>query len=173
MSWTLRITEALVKRMRRDLQRRHEFAGERVGFLMTKIGNQHSANMKLVLGVDYWPVPDDSYINDPSVGARYEASVHRGLMERAHAENLGMFHVHAHEHGGCPHFSGIDLDCIEKLVPSLRTVQPRQAHGALLFSHDDMAAACWLPEKQGPAGGGRVVVVGRPIWSRTMEEYDV
>lgn len=162
MKWTLRIPRVLHDEIRRDLARRHAFAAERVGFLLTKLGNRESQVEQVVLASGYWPVPDGAYIDDPSVGARYEASVHRGLFERAIAENVGVFHVHVHEHRGCPGFSGVDVDCIRKLVPSLRTVQPRQTHGGLLLSIDAMTAACWLPAATSPLPG-RIVVVGRPF----------
>lgn len=162
MKWTFRIPRAVHDEMRRDLGRRHAFAAERVGFLLTKLGNRSSQVEQVVLTSTYWPLPDDAYIDDPSVGARYEAAVHRALFERAIAENVGVFHVHVHEHRGRPGFSGVDLDCIRKLVPSLRTVQPKQAHGGLLLSMDAVTAACWLPSAPSPLPG-RIVVVGRPF----------
>ena len=123
MRWTFRIERKLLEGIRRDLERRHAFAAERVGFLFTRLGNKKSSHETLVLAESYWPVPDELYIDDPTVGARYEAAVHRQLYERALQDGVGVFHVHVHEHRGTPGFSGVDVRCLEKLVPSLRTVQ--------------------------------------------------
>lgn len=163
MKWTFRIERTLLESIRRDLARRHAFAAERVGFLLTKLGNRSSLSEQLVLAKEYWPVPDADYIDDPTVGARYRASVHRHLFERAMEESVGVFHVHAHEHSGVPGFSGVDLGCIRKLVPSLRTVQSAEGHGGVLLSNDSVTGLCWLPASPTPAGPGRVVVVGRPL----------
>lgn len=163
MNWTLRITRHLVETIRRDLARRHLFAAERVGFLLTKLGNRDNPYEKVVLAADYEPIPDEDYIDDPTVGARYAAAVHRRLFERAIADQVGVFHVHEHAHRGTPAFSGVDLSCIRKLIPSLRGVCPAEAHGGLLFSVNAAHCLCWLPGLPEAAPNGRIAFVGRPF----------
>lgn len=161
MTWAIRIPRALVDQVRLDLARPHAFAHERVGFVFTRTGNR-GGSTELLLGVGYQPVLDEDYINDPRVGARYGAAVQRRLLERAAMDSVGVLHVHEHAHGGVPFFSGVDVDCVRGMVPSLRAVQPNQGHGALLLSRDSVNAMCWMPRGGQFSSDGRVVVVGRP-----------
>jgi len=58
----------LLDRVRADLRRPHPFAHERVGFISAKAGALPAGGLT-VMGVDYHPVDDDHYLNDPSIGA--------------------------------------------------------------------------------------------------------
>lgn len=161
MSWAVRIPRALFENVRADLARPHAFAAERVGFLFTKLGNR-GGGIELLLGVRYEPVPDEHYIDDPRVGARYGPEVQRRLLERALGDGFGVLHVHEHAHLGRPYFSTVDLDCVRGMLPSLRAVRSDQGHGALLLSRDSANAMCWMPRQSGFSSEGRIVVVGRP-----------
>lgn len=161
MSWAVRIPRALMQGIRADLARPHAFAAERVGFLFTKLGNR-GVGIELLLAVRYEPVPDEKYIDDPRVGARYRPAVQRRLLESALGDGLGVLHVHEHAHLGRPHFSSVDLECVRGMLPSLRAVRSDQGHGALLLSRDSANAMCWMPASSGFSSDGRVVVVGRP-----------
>jgi len=162
MSWCLRIPEALLRAIRADLSRPHAFAAERVGFVEAALGNK-DAEEKLILASAYVPVPDAEYIDDPTVGARIGGALIRRAVERALTGRTSVFHIHAHEHGGRPRFSGIDLTEIPPIVRSLRVVGRTQPHGALLLSRDAAAAMVWLPGSDAPNISGRITIVGRPM----------
>ena len=158
----VRIPRALYGRAKKDLARRHEFAYERVGFLSAKLGNA-TFDEPLVLFTDYYPVPDDHYIDDPRSGARINSDAIRDAMQRVLDTGDGLFHVHCHEHRGKPGFSSMDLDETPRIVSSLKVAGPRQAHGMLLLSNDYCIAHVWLPQSTEPLVADRVSVVGYPL----------
>lgn len=159
MTVRVRIPRELYTRMRDDLNRKHEFAYERVGFLSAKLGNR-SGDEPLVLLNDYHPVPDDQYIDDPYSGARINAVAIREAMQRVLDTGSGSFHVHWHAHRGRPGFSSMDLEETPSIVSSLRVAGPGQAHGMLLLSDDHCIAYVWLPRMDEPVLATKVSVVG-------------
>jgi len=162
MTWCFRLPAALVDEVRRDLQRPHAFAAERVGFIEAALGNRN-AEETLILASAYVSVPDADYIDDSSVGARINGGAIRRAVERALLGRTGVIHVHFHLHVGRPRFSGIDLDEIPPIVRSLRAAGRTQSHGALLLSKDAATAIVWLPGGSTPAPNGRISIVGRPL----------
>ena len=65
----IKLTGALHAEIIRDLARPHPFAAERVGFVSGRMGTL-ADNGRLVLLTRYHSIPDDQYLDDPSVGAR-------------------------------------------------------------------------------------------------------
>ena len=68
MKATLRITRVLLADIQRDLERPHDFASERVGFVFCRFGSTGAAGL-VVLAHEYMPVADDHYIDDARFGA--------------------------------------------------------------------------------------------------------
>ena len=122
MKMTLRITRILLDDIRRDLERPHEFASERVGWVFCRFGSTNSAGL-LVLAHEYMPVADDHYIDDGRFGALIGAAAFRRARERTLDDALGIFHVHMHAHAGPASPSAVDLTESRKFVPDLFHVQ--------------------------------------------------
>lgn len=162
MSWTLRITRALLDDIRADLRRPHPFAAERVGFVHCRLGNEQGGTL-LVLPFGYVAVPDSQYVRDGAVGARISGDAIRDAMGAALAGALCVLHVHLHEHAGRPHFSRTDLREYPPLISALQNAGPMCPHGALLLSDDHLDCLLWRRGRVEPLGEGRIVVAGRPM----------
>src|SRR5258706_14024832 len=102
MNVRLRITRQFFERMSADLQRPHNFAYERVGFMFCKQSKIPSGI--LLLPYKYEPIRDDQYLVDETVGARFDSSSIREAMQIALAEGSSAFHVHLNNHKGFPVF---------------------------------------------------------------------
>lgn len=168
MSWCIRMPTELIATLKADLARPHPFATERIGFLEAALGNRGEPE-ELILAARYLTVPDDGYIDDPRVGARIGADTIRRIVERALSWQFGIFHVHMHDHDGCPRLSATDHREIPPIVRSLRVVAPDRAHGVLLFSRNACTALVWLPGADQPEPNGRITYVGRPLRIIEME----
>jgi hypothetical protein len=162
MTVCVRILRGIYARMRNDLARRHEYAYERVGFLSGRLGNR-SNDRPLVLITDYYPIPDDQYIDDPYSGARIDVNAIRTAMQLVLDTGTGLFHVHWHSHKGRPGFSSMDLDETPRIVSSLKVANPSQAHGMLLLSNNHCIAHVWLPRADDPVVAAKVSVIGYPL----------
>lgn len=162
MSWTIRIAAPMLDDIRADLLRPHSHAGERVGFVYARIGNQSGTEIQ-ILPLRYSPVADAHYLIDPTVGAKIGSDAIRSAMQVALSDGLSVFHVHLHPHRGRPRFSSIDLEDYPHLVGGFRNVAPALPHGALLLSLDSAEGLVWLPKVPQPAVAGRIVIVGRPM----------
>jgi molybdopterin-synthase adenylyltransferase len=142
MTPILRCTTQLLDEIRRDLSRPHPFAAERVGFLSVRPA---TTRRSLVLIVEaYHPVADADYLNDLSVGAMMGPDAIRKALDIALLQNVGMFHIHIHEHTGRPSFSRTDLREQDKFVPDFFKVCPTMPHGAVVLSHDLAAGRVWI-----------------------------
>jgi hypothetical protein len=149
----------------RDLLRPHEHAAERVGFVSCRFGNSESSLM--VLAHTFHPVLDENYEFDPGVGARMNSAAIRSALQVALSNDVGMFHVHLHDHRGLPGPSGVDWTEWQKFVPNFWHVRPQLPHGALILSRDRLSGWCWYPKRQQPIPIERFSIVGRGMrsWS--------
>jgi hypothetical protein len=138
---TLRISNTLFEEMLRDLRRPHQYAGERVGFMHCKQSALRSGN--LLLAYKYEPIRDDQYVEDHTVGARFNGSSIREAMQMALTEGSSVFHVHLHEHRGQPRFSGVDRREMQQIMPCFVNLRPDRLHGALVLSFDSAFAHVW------------------------------
>lgn len=140
MNLTVRIPRRLELAIRSDLGRPHPFAAERVGFVFARHNDLANSGNAIVLAESYEPVEDDNYIDDPTVGARINATVIRNVMQRALSTGEGAFHVHLHNHSGIPRLSPVDREELRPLMSSIRNASPNAVHGLFLLSSD--AAYC-------------------------------
>jgi hypothetical protein len=161
MSASFRISTGLLAEVRRDLERKHPFALERVGFISARPAA--SGSMLSIIACDYASVADEDYVNDPRVGASIGPSAMSKAMQIAYKGGVSMFHVHMHEHAGAPWFSGVDLREYPKFVPDFFNAQRALPHGALLLSHDTMAGLYWRTKDQGPLLLDEIIEVGAPL----------
>lgn len=142
MKVLFRATAELVAQVRRDLTRPHEFADERVGFLAVRATSGYG---HLVLLADrYYPVADQDYIPDFTIGARIGQDALRKALETSLVDSVGMFHVHAHDFPGKLRFSRVDLQEQENFVPDFFNVCETMPHGALVMNQAELAGRVWL-----------------------------
>lgn len=147
----------------RDLLHPHEHAAERVGFVSCRFGSSNSSLM--VLAHTFHPVLDENYECDPRVGARMNSAAIRSALQVALTNDVGMFHVHLHDHRGLPGPSGVDWTEWQKFVPNFWHVRPLLPHGALILSRDRLSGWCWYPKRQQPIPIERFSIVGRGMQS--------
>jgi hypothetical protein len=149
---TLRIPDTLFHEMLCDLRRPHEYAYERVGFMCCRQSALRSGN--LLLAYKYKPIRDDQYLEDRTVGARFDGSSIREAMQTALTEGSSVFHVHLHEHRGQPRLSGTDIREMQQIMPCFVNLRPDRLHGALVLSVDSAFARVWgidlAPQGQTP-----------------------
>ncbi len=164
MKTHLRISTSLLAHVRKDLARQHDFAYERVGFIVCK-----AASFDGGLGLyayEYAAVADADYIQNDLVGAMIGPAAFRMALEIAFnkgEQNVSIFHVHSHIGSGTPWFSRIDDSEMRKFVPDFFHAAPRMPHGALVLSRNEEAGAVWLSEDAKPAPIDSISSVGTSI----------
>jgi len=168
MTTVFRMRSDMLNIVRDDLERRHPFAAERVGFFLCRAGRLNDDGLVILAGA-YHPVEDDDYLPDDTVGAMMGPGAIRKAMQRAYAAGAGdvsLFHVHMHGHSGLPEFSRVDVDESKKFVPDFFNVAPLMPHGIIVLSHDRAVGLCWRGQSQEPTLIGRFAQVGAPmrIW---------
>jgi molybdopterin/thiamine biosynthesis adenylyltransferase len=146
MNVIFKCTKKFVDNVRRDLARPHKHAWERVGFISVRAAAT-PANLVLI-AESYYPVADDDYLVDPTVGAMMNSEAIRKALEIAMLQKVGMFHVHLHDHHGQPGFSHTDVREQRKFIPDFFKICPKQPHGAIVLSHDLAEGQVWIsPDK--------------------------
>lgn len=158
----IRLSRALVEEMKADLRRPHPFAAERVGFLSLATGRGEGGE-PLVLGLEYRPVAEGHYLEDPHVGVKIGVGAIREAVDRVRLARRGLFHVHLHEHRGAPRFSSTDRREQPRLVDSFRRVGTNVPHGMLVLSDDSASAWVWLPGASIPVRPTMITIVGSPM----------
>lgn len=157
----LRIPKQIYDYMLTDIRRKNEFADERVGFLFINKGQAEESI--LLLASDYLPVADSNYIKDNSVGAKINSTAIREVMQKILDSGHGVLHVHMHEFIGNPCFSKVDVENIQLLIPSFKSVAPKAINGALLIQNKFITSLVWLPREEKPRTIDRLTIIGRPL----------
>src|SRR5581483_7393114 len=88
MNIVFRFAAELMTEVRADLARPHPFAYERVGFISIRAAAL--ADGLLLLADSYFPVPDEEYIDDPSVGAMLGQEAIRKALDLALLQGVGV-----------------------------------------------------------------------------------
>lgn len=162
MRTAFRIAQGLLNQIHADLDRRHAFAHERVGFIACATSVVPGG--MLLLADDYLPVADHDYVDAPMVGAMMGPSAIRRALEYAYGRSGAvMLHVHRHEHRGKPGFSSVDMLESAKFVPDFWKVRPGLPHGMVVLSHNEMTGMAWDPSTRRPRTINQMSVVGRPL----------
>ena len=160
MKVTLKITSSLLDSMRADLDRHHEFAYERVGFMLAAATQTDSGLLLMVQ--DYRPVADEDYERSAKVGAQIGSNAMRKAIQAAYRPNRSLLHVHTHHGRGTPHFSSVDLTSAEKFVPSFFNPIPKMPHGLIVLSDDSAAGRLWIGDDRTPTAISQFIRVGAP-----------
>jgi hypothetical protein len=166
MNVRFRITASLLAAIRADLGRPHEFAHERVGFILAALAR--SARSVLVVAHSYRPVSDEDYLRDTRFGAMIGAEAIRKAMEFGLVEGASIFHVHTHGGTGIPGFSFIDRQENAKFVPDFLKVAPQNIHGAVVLSGDAATGLYWATSNKNPEWISEFVEVGTSIRKWTI-----
>lgn len=162
MNVELKILRSLYEQVHEDLDRPHEFAFERVGFLFSR---RSAREGRTVLAFEYRSIRDDGYVETDDVGARFRGAVIREQMQTVLDKDVGIFHVHRHNHEGHPRFSHIDLVSLCEFLPAFHSVGPHEVHGALLLSNSGASAVIWDADTKTLKPVSRVSIVGFPMKS--------
>jgi hypothetical protein len=161
----IKLRGALHTEILRDLERPHPFAAERVGFVAGRMGKL-ADDGRLILLTGYRSIPDDEYVNDPSVGARIGSDAITWAMQAAYhgrPRRKGVFHIHLHSHRGPTGMSGTDRREIPQMIPGFQSVGREAAHGIIILSLSHGSACVWLPGLQESIQAACMAVIGSPI----------
>ena len=162
MRATFRIASGMLDDLRRDLERSHEFAFERVGFVFCRFGSLGSDGI-VILAHAYMPLLDEEYIDDSRFGALIGPGAFRRALEYSLESPVGIFHMHMHSHEGPPTPSRIDLDESAKFVPDFFHIRGRVPHGALIASRNSMSGRIWISPTGRPTPIAEIGIVGAPL----------
>ncbi len=165
MTVAIKLTGRLYGEIRRDLERPHAFAHERVGFVFGRVGTG-DASGKLVLLTRYHAIPDKQYINDPTVGARIGSDAMTWAMQAVYHGRVareGLFHIHLHGYKGETGMSRTDREEIPLMMPGLQSVGRDAPHGIIILSLDHGSAWVCLPGDATLVPCGNIAVVGAPV----------
>lgn len=162
MKSILKITGALLAHVRSDLDRGHEHAYERVGFLTA--GACIASDGSLLLLVNgYVSVGDADYEHNPLVGAAIGRAAFRKALEVAHRSRSSVLHVHSHGRKGLPQFSKVDLASGLQFVPSFFSTIPAMPHGLVVLSDTHATGLVWPEAGAKPSYISRIVQVGSTV----------
>lgn len=156
-----RIRRDLLREIHADLERPHEFAHERVGFIACRASK--SSTGYVVLAYEYLPVHDEHYVNDSSVGAMMGSAAIRTALQFAYRSRASVFHVHSHGGRGRPSFSRVDLRENARFIPDFFNVAPTTPHGAVVLSNDNIAGLIWVAPGVQRQVIDEAVVIGAPL----------
>lgn len=162
MNVAIKLTGKLYAEMIQDLMRPHPFAAERVGFVFGRMGSLG----QLILLTHYHPVPDDYYVDDPTVGARIGTDAMTWAMQAVYqgrSTREGIFHVHLHGHKGNARMSAVDKHELPKLLPGFQSMDRAAAHGIIILSLNHGSGWVWLPGNKEPFQATSITVIGVPI----------
>lgn len=160
MKASVRIPRRLFVEMEGDLDRPHEFANERLGFVLARWAL--AASELVVIPFAYISIADENYIDDARVGAKINSTAIRAALQATLNSGAACLHVHAH-HPAMPFFGDLDLAEQEKLMPSFLATVPNAPHGALLLYGTGALARLWPGNGGPPIYADRVSVVGFPM----------
>jgi len=159
----IRIPNTMLNLIKNDLRRPHDFAFERIGF----IGSRHkvlSTGTTIIFMTDYFPVPDNQYINDPDVGARINSTAIRESLQRIIDHKIGVFHTHYHTFSAnSPEFSFTDMKDNPEIIKSFGYADKKQVHGMIVLGNSEMNALVKIPGESELRQVTRIIGVGYPM----------
>ena len=162
MKTEIKLTGGLYTEIIRDLTRPHPFAAERVGFIFGRMGSLG----RLILLNRYHSIPDDQYVDDPTVGARIGSEALTWAMQAVYQgrpTREGIFHIHLHGHKGETGMSRVDRHEIPKLLPGFQSMGRDAAHGIIILSLDHGSGWVWHPSNKEPSHANSISTIGTPI----------
>ena len=159
----IRISDTLLSQIKNDLKRPHGFAYERIGF----IGSKHkllSTGTIIIFMTEYFPVPDNQYIDDSDVGARINSTAIREALQRIIDDKIGSFHTHYHTFSAnSPEFSPTDMKDNPEIIKSFSYADKKQVHGMIVLGNSGMNALVKIPGESELRQVNRIIGVGYPM----------
>lgn len=162
MKINIKLTKELNEIILRDLERRHPFAYERVGFAYAKIGYS-TEDLVIIIVYDYQPIDDADYIKDYNSGAKINAAAIRKSMQRILDKKEGCFHVHLHNFSAKPRLSRTDKAGIFPLIPGFQVVSSESYHGIFLLGNNGATIYVWPPKSKVPIFASKISIIGYPM----------
>lgn len=162
MKATFKVTATLLRAVHEDLDRKHTFAYERVGFLTCHPAALPDGGISICAAA-YHPVDDEDYVPDESAAAMLGPGAFRKILQIVYNSPASVFHIHRHDHHGRPQPSGIDESESKRFVPDFWKVCPKHPHGIVVLSYDSLVGRIWLPDEQVILPLDPCVVVGAPL----------
>jgi hypothetical protein len=120
----------------------------------------------LIILTRYQSIPDDQYVEDPSVGARIGNKALTWAMQALYfgrTTSEGIFHIHMHQHKDETRMSWIDSRDTPKLIPGFQSVSNEAAHGIIILSLNHGSGWVWLPARKEPFTADTMSVIGAPV----------
>lgn len=159
----IRIPNKLLSQINADLERPHKFASERVGF----VGSRHKmlkTGTLIIFVTEYFPVPDEQYINDLEVGARINSKAIREGLQRILDNRFGSFHVHYHSFSrNIPEFSFADMEDNPEIIKSFGFADKSQVHGMIVLGKNGINALVKLPGETELRQASKISGIGYPL----------
>lgn len=170
MNFDFKITKELLREVHADLDRKHDFAYERVGFLLCSAATTAPDGVAL-LAKSYHPVADEDYIDDPSIGAAISGAAFRKIMQEVLNQSAAIVHVHRHDHRGLPRPSRVDRREYAQFMPDFYNICSDYPHAAVILSFDSANGWVWLPGVEESKRFNRMEVVGQHLnnWEVTHD----
>jgi hypothetical protein len=157
----VKITGSLLEVVKTDLERSHQFAFERVGFLTA--GAAQVPDGIMLLCRSYHPVADEDYERSSSVGAQIGSDAMRKGIEAAYKNKSSLIHIHTHGGQGQPEFSPTDLRSAAQFVPGFFNALPHMPHGLVVLSNDGARGLLWVDRNKRPQNINGFIQVGAGI----------
>ncbi len=158
----IRIPSSLLSQIKKDLNKPHAFAFERIGFISSTHKLLKNGNI-IICMFAYRHIPDDQYIDDQEVGARINSNAIRESLQGILDTKNGCFHAHCHQSSIKPEFSTIDLEDNPEIIKSFSYADGSQVHGMILFGKEKINALVKLPGESTLRKVDKIVVVGSPL----------
>jgi hypothetical protein len=166
-----RITRGLLEQIQDHLRSTHPVAFERVGFVACR--GASTAHGIVLVARAFYPVADEDYEEDASVGAQIGSPAIQRILQHAYSHTDSMLFVHEHGHRGEPRPSRTDIACWRELIPNFWHVRPELPHGGLILSQDSAMGLLWVPGKKEPVKISKFSVIGQPLRRWSSETFDV
>jgi molybdopterin/thiamine biosynthesis adenylyltransferase len=139
----IRIQSDLSERLLEEIHR--PGPRERVVFGLARHAN--AGDRRLVLIRDVVVPPESAFLPSHGHGARWKGSYMIELLNRALAENLGLFIFHAHGRSKSVQMSGDDRQSATQLLPKFQLVAPRRPHGSIVLGERAAAGMILMPDE--------------------------
>jgi molybdopterin/thiamine biosynthesis adenylyltransferase len=160
MNPRFKITRPLLEKALLDLERRHPFALERVGFFSCR--STAGPNGPILFAYDYHPVPDGQYLEDECCGARIGEIPIQAAMQRSLDMSSTQLWVHTHGRNWSTFPSPLDAREGPNVVRSLANLNQKLPHGWAVISNREISGQICLSKSE-LVDLGRMNVVGWPM----------
>jgi len=171
MNPRIKITRPLLEKALLDLERRHPFALERVGFFSCR--STSGPNGPILFAHDYHPVPDGLYLEDECCGARIGEIPIQAAMQRTLDSNSAQLWIHTHGRNWSTFPSPLDAREGPNVVRSLANLNQGLPHGWAVVSEREISGQIHLSKELVELS--RMSVVGWPmsIGRRSLDDRGV